>query len=232
MLRYFLTCIVLLAVVACQGPRKKIIPADKNAGVGTELERVAYFEGRITVEDFLKKKNHSVTVEAFLQKSKKMRIEANGPLGVRVASVLVSEHQVQAQLYLERKYLMGDFPNVWKYDAQTLRAISIPVSPKFLQSLLLQDRNLGARWKCEKEALAEECLNLTPPTGPSDRLPEQPQKVTWMKTPDNKMKIFVESQNYRMTWNPSADMQFIENNPKIFTLEVNESFRKVEITPR
>jgi hypothetical protein len=233
MFRYFLACILLLMLVGCQGQRKKVIPS--NVGSGGDRERLAYFEGRITVEDFLKKKNHAVNVEAFLVKNKKMRIEANGPLGIKVASVLVTENRIQAQLYLERKYLNGDFLNVWKYDAQTLRAISIPVSPKFLQSVFLQDRTLGPNWKCEKEALFEECLNLSKPKlseGPNEKLPEQPQKMTWIKTDEGRIKFFAESSNYRLTWEPSADMQFIENNPKIFTLEVNEAFKKIEITPR
>lgn len=236
MFRYLLLIGLLGFTVSCQGPKKKPVATVPPTGtVAPEADRLVYLEGRITVEDFAKKKNHTAKIEAFLIKNKKLRIEANGPLGVRVASILVLESQIHAQLYLERKMLSGTFPNVWKNDHPTLKPISIPVSPKFMQSVFLQERNLGPQWKCERDNVAEECVNLNanqlvPKDGP--RLPPQPQKMTWIKDENGRTRFFAESSAYRLMWEPSAPIQYIDNNPKIFTMDVNESFKKVDITPR
>ena len=234
-LRYLVLIGLLGLTVSCQGPQKKSVSSQATKPGTIEPDRLVYIEGRITVEDLLKKKNHTVKVEAFLVKNKKLRIEANGPLGVRVASVLVSENQIQAQLYLERKYLSGNFPNVWKNDNPTLRPISIPVSPLFMQTVFLQERNLGPNWKCERDNVAEECLNMNAKQiVPKDgtRLPQQPQKMTWIRDEKGLTRFFAESSAYRLMWEPSAQMQYIENNPKIFTMDVNDAFKKVDITPR
>ncbi len=235
MFRYLLLIGLLGLTVSCQGPKKKSISTSATESGESNVDRLIYFEGRMTVEDYAKKKNHSVKVEAFLIKNKKLRIEANGPLGVRVASILVLENQIQAQLYLERKILTGTFPNVWKYDNPTLKPISIPISPKFLQSIFLQEKNLGPNWKCERDRVAEECLNLNPNSivaKDGSRPPPQPQKMTWIRDEQGLTRFFAESSAYRLMWDPSAPAQEIENNPKIFTMDINESFKKVDITPR
>ncbi|MFN8943642.1 MAG: hypothetical protein ACK5WZ_03365 [Pseudobdellovibrionaceae bacterium] len=232
MFRQLLLFILLSTLIACQGPKKTV---SDSADLKHQNNRIIYLEGKITVEDFAKKKNHTIKIEGFLIKDKSLRIEANGPLGIRVASVLVSENQIQAQLYMERKFLSGIFPNVWKVNNQTLKAISIPVSPKFLQSAFLYEKNLGPDWKCESDAGSEECLNLSAKAltqSSGQRLPMQPEKMTWVKSENGFTRFFAESQTHRLTWEPSAAITTIDYNPKLFVLEANEQFRKVDITPR
>lgn len=222
-INYFLYLILLGFIVggtSCQTGKIQKVENKANPLV------IQYREGRLEFEDLVKKKKQKVKVEAFILQNQKMRLEATATLGIRVASILVSESDIQAQLYLEKKFLSGKFPYVWKNENPTLRSMSIPLSPKFLQSLILKQQVLSSSWKCEKTLDdAKECLNMKP----QKNLPE---RITWVKSSDGEELVFVESETFRIKWTFLSAKEISEPKPKLFEMQINENYQKVDITPR
>src|SRR5690606_3617227 len=96
---FFCSVVALLFFLGCQSKKVSETPS-----IDSTENKVVYREGTLEVEDLIKNKAHRVSVESFILPSKKMRIEATGPLGIRIASLIVSEDKIQALLHREKKY--------------------------------------------------------------------------------------------------------------------------------
>ncbi len=210
---------LLSAILGCQTQQKKSLESSENLPVVVR-------EGRLNVQDLKKNKNYVLDVESYLIPSKKMRLEATGPLGVRIASVLVTEDKIQAQLYREKKYLEGIFPRVWERENPTLRVISIPLSPKLLQTIVLGEELPSAQWNCVNQKNGgKECENKF------SNNPQLPRKIIWSALKDNNQDILAESENFRLRWSLKS-MTRVEAKESMFLLKQNSSYESVDITPR
>lgn len=208
-----------LLVSGCQTHHKPMTEAPLAPG------EIFGRDGRVDIEDLKKNKSHRISVSSYILPNQKMRVEATGPLSIPIATLLVTEDRIQAQLYREKKYLFGIFPRVWERENPTLRAISIPISPKVLQAIVL-DKNLDARsWKCSSSADGSKvCQNLRP----SEHLPDA---IFWSPEIEGSRTVKADSANFKMTWTLGA-LEKVVAKENMFVLRVNENYQKVDITPR
>lgn len=219
-----LISVCLFLFSGCQSSKKKMAEDGAPQNLGSNI--VKYNEGKLFIEDKIKNKKFSLNLETFLMPSKRLRIEAMGPLSSRVASVLVTENKIQALLYREKKYLAGDFPRVWERSNPTLNVISIPFSPAQLQAILLGDPLPEKDWSCEK---------LVDQEGRVCRFKTQESSLkktlTWKKDESGKPVVLAESTRANLRFE-LKDTSSLSPKPEIFSLKEFPQYEFVDITPR
>lgn len=172
------------------------------------------WETRAQITQLRENQAHNVSIDVYAVKGDKLRMEATGTLGYKLASVVMDREKVQAIVFTEKKFYFGSASQ----DVMT-KAFRVPVPPNVFFAIIFDQQLRGTGWKCESDpqGLIQKCVNRDQLSIEWERL-ESPSKIVRIKTKTFEMEWFFKTLD--LEWQPKKD---------IFTLTAPQNYQTVKL---
>lgn len=160
----------------------------------------AAWETKAQLKNLKDGKVHNVSIDVYAIKNDKIRIEATGTLGFKVASIVIDREKVQAILPTEKKFYQGPATQ----EAIT-RVLKIPLHPSVLFAIIFDQGLRGGSWTCapDEQGLVKQCQNKDLIFVEWERL-ENPKKMVRIKTKSMEVEWFFKDVD--VDWKPKAEI--------------------------
>jgi hypothetical protein len=157
---------------------------------------------------------HNISIDVYAVKGDKLRMEASGTLGYKLASVVMDREKVQAIVFTEKKFYFGSASQ----DVMT-KAFRVPVPPNVFFAIIFDQQLRGTGWKCESDpqGLIQSCLNKDLIRIEWERL-ESPSKIVRLKTKTFEMEWYFKALD--LEWQPKNE---------IFNLTAPQNYQSVKL---
>lgn len=200
---FVLFAVILVGLSAC---------APKPIQEGTYES--ASWETKAQIRQVRDNQVHNISIDVYAIKGDKLRMEASGTLGYKLASVVMDREKVQAVVFTEKKFYFGTASQ----DVMT-KAFRVPVPPNVFFAMIFDQELRGGGWKCESDpqGLIQKCVHKDLISIEWERL-ENPRKIVRLKTKTFEMEWYFKTID--LDWQPKKD---------IFKLSAPENYQSVRL---
>lgn len=178
-------------------------------------DKEGQWECKAQLKNLTKNESHVVNLDVYAIRHHNLRMEATGPLGIRLASILMIEQQFSAIEYTQQKAYLGSAKS--KSFASVLK---IPVDPKWFYNIFFDEALPGPEWQCsyDKNNMIKECNN------------NQAQfKIQWLDRIEDNKRIVISNPQFQLNIITKEHQPKVENPDKVFNLKIPENYSKIQI---
>lgn len=178
-------------------------------------DKEGQWECKAQLKNLTKNESHIVNLNVYAVRHHNLRMEATGPLGIRLASILLIEQQFRAIEYTQQKVYLGSAKS--KSFASVLK---IPIDPQWFYNIFFDEALPGPEWKCsyDKNHLIKECSNN-----------QVNFKIEWLDRIDDNKRIVISNPQYQLNIITKEHKTKVENPDKVFNLKIPENYTKIQI---
>lgn len=161
---------------------------------------VANWETKAQIRQLRDNQTHNISIDLYAIKGDKLRMEASGPLGYKLASVVMDREKVQAIIFNEKKFYIGS-----STQDVMIKAFRVPVPPNVFFAMIFDQELRGSGWKCDSDpkGLIQKCANKDLISIEWERL-ENPRKIVRLKSKAFEMEWYFKTLD--LDWQPKDEM--------------------------
>ncbi len=180
-----------------------------------EQSKEGQWECKAQLKNLVKNESHVVSLDVFAIKPNNLRLEATGPLGIRLASVLLTEQQFTAVEYTQQKAYIGTAKS--KSFASVLK---IPIEPNWFYNIFFDEPLNAPGWKCsfDNNKVVKECNNT-----------QAQFKIEWLDRAEDNKRIVISNPQYQLNILTKEHQPKVEHPDKVFHLKIPDNYTKIQI---
>lgn len=180
-----------------------------------EVSKEGQWECKAQLKNLVNNESHIVSLNVFAIKPNNLRLEASGPLGIRLASVLLNEQQFTAIEYSKQKVYIGSAKS--KLFASVLK---IPIEPKWFYNIFFDEPFTTPGWQCsfDNNKQVKECTNA-----------QNQFKIEWLDRIDDNKRIVISNPQYQLNILTKEHQPKVERPDKVFQIKIPENYKKIQI---
>lgn len=175
----------------------------------------AQWESKALIKDSKQNKNQSVSIDILAIKNDRARFEISALLGIRVASIVMSQREISYALYQQKLFYYGR-----NSETAFARVLDLPLHPMNLSNIAFDEPIRGVGWKCQLDAtgMISACEN-----------PGRKLNVQWTERNQGGKKVVINAPDFEMIWIFEAPQTEVQFKNETFTLVQPQGFKAVQI---
>ena len=176
-----------------------------------EVTSTGVWETSAQITDLRNQKKQYASIEFVAQRPDRLRLEATGPIGLKLATVVMNGDQLDYLLHLKKQAFETTTSGAGLKDG-----LGVPVDPRLLLNLLFDEPVRSKNWTCTlgADAKVSQCQRL-----------EDGLVIAWSERDGNRKRMSVKTQTHELQI-VAKSFESKMLGSETFRLEVPDSYTK------